>query len=304
MVSEQPPADGRSGPGSAEAAGGRVEGLAAGTGAAAETARTAESKSTLAACPFLAAAAAGSTDSDGAHCLAGDFPVRLSTLQVELVCRTDLQAHCPRFLTATRRGRRPPDRPELAAQEPPVELPVAVLARSLGRGSTLRRMPRARLGALVLLGVAVVIAAAGSLRPGGLTIAGLAASPEPSATPTPIPSPSPSPLLSPSPNESPTPEPSPALSPSPEASPSPSLAAEPSASPSPQPSPTSDRYALLEPCPDRPDCYIYTVRQGDNLWSIGNYFGVPLATIYDLNPWARTTGLRPGQKLILPPPTR
>jgi hypothetical protein len=60
----------------------------------------------------------------------------------------------------------------------------------------------------------------------------------------------------------------------------------------------------LEPCPDRPDCYIYTVRSGGNLVSIANYFGVPLETVYELNRWVRTTGLRAGQELILPPPTR
>jgi LysM repeat protein len=49
---------------------------------------------------------------------------------------------------------------------------------------------------------------------------------------------------------------------------------------------------------------VYTVRSGDNVVSIARYFGVPLDTVYDLNPWLRGTGLRAGQKLILPPPTR
>jgi LysM repeat protein len=46
------------------------------------------------------------------------------------------------------------------------------------------------------------------------------------------------------------------------------------------------------------------VRSGDNLVSIARYFGVPLETVYRLNPWTRTSGLRAGQELILPPPTR
>jgi LysM repeat protein len=70
------------------------------------------------------------------------------------------------------------------------------------------------------------------------------------------------------------------------------------------PAPTSDRYALLQPCPDKPDCYIYTIRHGDNLTGIAKYFGVPLQTVRDLNPWTQTKGIQPGNKLILPPPTR
>ncbi len=168
----------------------------------------------------------------------------------------------------------------------------------VGFGSTLAELPRARVLALAVLLVAVLLAAVGSLRPGGLTIARLGLSPTatkiPEATPAPSepPAPSPSPSVGVSPSSSPIPSPSP----------SPSLSPSPSASVA--PSPTSDRYALLEPCPDRPDCYVYTVRQGDSLWGISRYFGVPLATIDELNPWVRTTGLRAGQKLVLPPPTR
>jgi LysM repeat protein len=61
---------------------------------------------------------------------------------------------------------------------------------------------------------------------------------------------------------------------------------------------------VLAPCPAAPDCWIYTVRSGDNLVSIAHWFGVPLDTVYEMNPWARTSGLRPGQELRLPPPTR
>ncbi len=67
--------------------------------------------------------------------------------------------------------------------------------------------------------------------------------------------------------------------------------------------PTSDRYALLTACPDKPDCWIYRVRSGDNLFSIAKYFGVPLATVKALNPWTQS-GLKVGRDLILPPPTR
>jgi len=68
--------------------------------------------------------------------------------------------------------------------------------------------------------------------------------------------------------------------------------------------PTSNRYALLRACPNKPRCWIYTVRSGDNLFSIAHYFGVPLDTVRRLNPWTRTQALRAGKQLILPPPTR
>ena len=91
--------------------------------------------------------------------------------------------------------------------------------------------------------------------------------------------------------------------------PSPTLSAlTPAAQPSPTATstarPSSDRYALLVPCPDKPDCYIYTVRRGDTLTGIAKYFGTTLAKIRQLNPWTLTKGLEPGQKLILPTPTR
>jgi hypothetical protein len=105
--------------------------------------------------------------------------------------------------------------------------------------------------------------------------------------------------------------PSPATSPSAAASieaetAAPSVAPAPTPSPSvaATPRPSSDRYALLEPCGDAPDCWIYTIRSGDNLVSIARYFGVPFDTVVELNPWTETTQLVAGQELRLPPPTR
>lgn len=86
------------------------------------------------------------------------------------------------------------------------------------------------------------------------------------------------------------------------AAPTPTPTPQPAATPSAGPS--SDRYALLEPCPDVPDCWIYTVRSGDNLFSIARYFGVPFDVVTELNPWTETTQLVAGQELRLPPPTR
>ena len=72
----------------------------------------------------------------------------------------------------------------------------------------------------------------------------------------------------------------------------------------PSPSPASDRYALLTACPGVSDCYHYTVRRGDNLWSISRWFGVSLDLIYERNPGLRTTTLRAGMEIVLPTPTR
>jgi hypothetical protein len=106
-----------------------------------------------------------------------------------------------------------------------------------------------------------------------------------SASPVPAsvaPSPSPPPSPSPSPTPSPTPRPT----------------------PKPTPRPTSDRFAVLRPCPQASDCWIYVIRSGDNLFSIAHWFGVSLARIEAMNPWTRTTGLRAGQELKIPTPTR
>jgi spore germination protein YaaH len=67
--------------------------------------------------------------------------------------------------------------------------------------------------------------------------------------------------------------------------------------------PTSNRFALLKPCPGTPDCYIYIVRSGDNLFSIAKYFGVPLKTVQAMNPWTQS-GLVAGKQLRIPTPTR
>ena len=93
--------------------------------------------------------------------------------------------------------------------------------------------------------------------------------------------------------------------PSPAVTSEPTALATPSATLGPTPAPTSSRYALLEPCPSKPNCYLYTVRSGDNLSSIANYFGVPYDTVLALNPTIRNPStIQPGTVLTLPPPTR
>lgn len=114
------------------------------------------------------------------------------------------------------------------------------------------------------------------------------------------------PVASPEPTEiaiaSPTAGPSAVPTPEPSATAGPT--ATPRPTPRPTPSPTPDpRLALLEPCPDKPDCYIYIVQTNDRLAKIAVRFGVPVDMILELNPWITDPNvIHPGDELTLPPP--
>ena len=116
------------------------------------------------------------------------------------------------------------------------------------------------------------------------------------------------PVASPEPSEvavaSPTAGPTGAPTPIPGASTTPGATATPRPTPRPTPSPTPDpRLALLEPCPDTPDCYLYTVQTNDRLAKIAVRFGVPFDTILELNPWITDPNvIHPGDEITLPPP--
>jgi hypothetical protein len=221
----------------------------------------------------------------GQACIAMGEPAPLSDRQQGLVCLSEAHADCPRYRRAT-----------LAV---PVSEPV--VARS-------RRPRPATLAALTVLVLSTFVAAAFVAVNGGLGLPIASTGPSPAtsdlaaASATPLPGSSSSPTATSSPGSSSLTSPTPGSDPSPSLEPSAGPTATPTATAT--PSPSSDRYELLKACPGRVDCYIYTVRRGDNLFSIARYFGVPLDTVYRLNPWLRGTGLRAGQELILPPPTR
>jgi hypothetical protein len=240
-------------------------------------------------CPFLRAAGAGGlmtpiTSPDPANrcaALAGAVPQSLR--QQELVCLSMSHVNCPRYLRGT----------SVAAAAQPA--PVVRAGRTVSP---------AMLASLVVLVFALTASIGFVLARGD----GASISPDgPSSSASVVAVVSPAAVTSVAPSIAPsvvvgTPSATPTASPSPSATPTPTPTPEPTVRRTPRPTPESDRYRLLESCGTR--CWVYRVRPGDNLFSIARYFGVPLRSIYARNPWVRSTGLRAGQELRLPPPTR
>jgi hypothetical protein len=238
-------------------------------------------------CPFLRAAGADglimplSTPDPANRCAALDSAVPQSLRQQELVCLSMGHVNCPRYLRGTTVVAVPAPAPVVRAGRAisPAMLAslivlVFALTASIGfvvaRNDALTVAPSASASAKVVAIVSpgIVATAAPSVAPS--VAAAATAAPRPTPTPTPAPTPTPTP--------------------------------EPTARRTPRPTPASDRYELLQACGSR--CWTYRVRRGDNLFSIANYFGVSLSSIYTRNPWLRGSGLRAGQELRLPPPTR
>jgi hypothetical protein len=257
-------------------------------------------------CPFLRAVDVGpdgrsrvvrpvESPDPANRCAALAQAVPQSLRQQELVCLTSGHINCPRYLrgavvlsepvaVSTRAGR---------AWSPAILASIAVLVMAFAASI-----------AFVTVRGGLELAVAATARPSASDLA--AASVPPSEQPGGVASAAPSEVATsaPSPTPTATPTPTPAPTPTPSPSPSPTPEPTPKATPRPTPRPTSARYQLLRPCSNASDCWIYTVRAGDNLFSIANYFGVSLDAVYARNPWARDTPLRAGMELRLPPPTR
>jgi LysM domain-containing protein len=233
------------------------------------------------------------------RCAAMGEAVPQSLRQQELVCLTSGHLNCPRY--------------QRASAPVPVTAAIAEAATTVTRTVRITARPiavtPATAGALAVFLVAFAISLGFMLANGGLALSE-APTPAPSAgvlgeveTAAPHPTPAHTPIA--------TSTPAPAVTPRPTATaavvatpiPSPTPAATPAATARPTSRPTSGRYALLRPCPDQADCWIYRVRSGDNLYSIARYFGVPLKTVQAWNPWT-ASGLKVGRDLRIPPPTR
>ena len=176
-----------------------------------------------------------------------------------------------------------------------------------------RRLWRDSSAVLVLLGcVLVLVLVANQVQSPTGGVLGISAAPSdwmaavPASTATASPLASRRPTSSPPASSSPTPAPP---APSPErtaataTTPSPAIAPTPARSIT--PADTSDRMAVLTPCPGTPDCFVYVVRRGDNFVSIANWFGIPYDEVLARNPHITDPSrVHAGDRIRLPSPRR
>jgi hypothetical protein len=230
------------------------------------------------------------------RCAAFGDPLPLSLRQQELVCLQRVHVSCPRYVRGTLLAS---ENQETVVQEQ-TRQPVPVLS-IVGIG-------------LVVLAIVVGGSAAMGLGPfkgkPGPTVPMVVVSPTPSsATASPTIAVTASPSAAPSATASAQPSATASASATPTASPTPAASA------TWPPGATASRMNLLVPCTGQADCWVYTVRGGgpppagngsgspDTVINIARFFGVTTADIYDLNSWARS-GIKAGDKLKIPPPTR
>jgi hypothetical protein len=249
-----------------------------------------DSSDNPAVCPFLRATVDGGLDTPietpdpSNRCTAIGQPTPQSGRQQELVCLTQVHINCPRYLRGVVAMGTPPEEPAVRSG-PSIAVVAAAIVLAVSASLSVGFL-------LVRGGFDLALA---SPSPGQVAV--VAPTTAPTIFPRPTRAPSPSPVPSELPSVVPTPSPSPVVSPTPPPTPAPT------AVPTARPTPRSDRYALLEPCPSTPKCWIYTVRSGDNLTSIVNWFGVAINKVRSMNP-NLANPIRAGDKIRMPPPTR
>jgi len=239
-------------------------------------------------CPFLTAEGPDGTvrkpvgwPAPVNRCTALGEPQPQSDRQQELVCLTSGHVNCPRYLRGVLLAGSPPPKPVRQPISTAVVVSAIVLAASLA----------ASIGFLIVRGGFDLPIAS----PAPHLVAEATASPPPASAPVVTAIASPNPTPSPSPTTEPVPSPTSSAS----ATPAPTVPP----TPRPTPAPTSDRFAVLVRCPGVSDCWIYTIRSGDNLHSIANWFGVSYSRMLAMNP-NLATPIRAGEKLRIPTPTR
>ena len=206
-------------------------------------------------------------------------------------CLRRAHADCPRYLRGAAPGTKQPSRLSAVPRATLAALLILVVSAVISFGFVLQR------GGIDLpvtdgSPASTAVAAIGTARPepSDPAMATSTADPGMALTPGPTPSPPATPGLTMSPTLTPDPTPLPPAAATPR--------------PAPAATPKSDRYRVLRACPGRRGCWIYTVRAGDNLFSIANWFGVSLKTIYAWNPQYPAARLRAGDPIRMPPPTR
>jgi hypothetical protein len=255
-----------------------------------------ESSPNAAICPFLRA-----TTDDGLgppiempdpsnRCTAVGEPAPQSGRQQELVCLTRGHSNCPRYLRGALVVGEPATAP-VARTGPSVAVIAAALVLAIAASMSIGFL-------LVRGGFDLALAS-----PPSSQLAVVVATPGPTTfSLNPTPSPTPSPLSSASAAASPA---APPPSPSPAVTPKPTPRPTPKPTPRPTTAPVSNRFQYLTRCPSTSNCWIYTVRSGDNLRSIVNWFGVPYNTVLRMNPQiSDPTEIRAGDKIRMPRPTR
>jgi hypothetical protein len=238
------------------------------------------------------------------RCAAFGEPLPLSLRQQELVCLQRVHVSCPRYMRGTLLAEE--NAAAAGADEQPKSGPPYLTIAGL--------VLVAVAGLVAIFGMLGILPGTGSTPSSGSSGQIAVVTSSPTTTPALGPTAtvatataSPSAVVTAS--ATPKPTASPAATPSP----TPAPVATPTPTPAWPPGATASRMNLLVPCTGQADCYLYTVRGpgpkgngskvADTVAGIARFFGVSATDIYALNPGSKS-GIRVGQKLKIPPPTR